>query len=243
MVENFKGLYTKLYAFFAQSAIPIFDSFNTFLQATEPLIHVLHQSTFHLYQSLLSRFVLPEVVTDRSNDLDFIDIYDKENLKDVNNIYIGLMTKQFAGENDLIGIARCRKFLSEARKFFQRCATYLRKSMPVLKNDVIKSLTFIRVPYGQKATLDELSISVTRFPNVIPQEDITQLETEFLEYQCTSEKELPSYLNENKISNRIDFIWNEIAKVSDPCTSQTKFKHLPKLVKFLLLIPHSNAYC
>ena len=29
----------------------------------------------------------------------------------------------------------------------------------------------------------------------------------------------------------------------DPCTGQTKFKHLPKLVKFLLLIPHSNGYC
>ena len=35
----------------------------------------------------------------------------------------------------------------------------------------------------QKATLNKLSISVTCFPNVIPQEDITQLETEFLEYQ------------------------------------------------------------
>ena len=72
------------------------------------------------------------------------------------------------------------------------------KSMPVFKDDVIKSLTFIRVPDYQKATLDELSILATRFPIVIPQEDITQLDTEFLEYQCTSEIELPSYLNENK---------------------------------------------
>ena len=104
--------------------------------------------------------------------------------------------------------------------------------MSVLKNDVIKSLTFIRLPDRQKATLDELSILVTRFPNFIPQEDITQLETEFLEYQCTSDKEMPCYLNENKIPNKIDFIWNEIAKISDPCTGQPKFKHLPKLVKF-----------
>ena len=49
--------------------------------------------------------------------------------------------------------------------------------MPVLKNDVIKSLTFIRLPDRQKATLDELSILVTSFPNFIPQEEITQLET------------------------------------------------------------------
>ena len=57
----------------------------------------------------------------------------KENLKDLNNINIGLMTKQFAGENGLIRTAKYRKYLSEARKFFQRCVTCLRKSMPGLK--------------------------------------------------------------------------------------------------------------
>ena len=85
-----------------QSAIPIFNSFSTFFQATEPLIHVLDESTF---QS-----------TDSSNDLDSTDIYEEENLKDLNNIYIGQMTKQFAGENDLIVAARYRKCLSESRK-------------------------------------------------------------------------------------------------------------------------------
>ena len=85
-----------------QFATPIFDSLNTFLQATDALIHVLHQSTLHLYQSLPSRFVLPEVVADSSNDLDSIVIYEEENLKDLNNIYISHMTKQFAGENDLL---------------------------------------------------------------------------------------------------------------------------------------------
>ena len=147
--------------------------------------------------------MLPEVVADSSNDLDSIDIYEEENVKDLNDIYIGHMTKQFAGENNLIGTGRYRKFLSESRKFFQRCVSYLGKSMPVLKNDVIKSLTFIRLPDRQKTTLNGLSILVTRFPNVIPQEDITQLETEFLEYQCTSEKELTFYLKKAKCQTRL----------------------------------------
>ena len=46
--------------------------------------------------------MLPEVVADSSNDLESIVIYEKENLKDLNNFYIGHMTKQFAGENDLL---------------------------------------------------------------------------------------------------------------------------------------------
>ena len=112
-----------------------------------------------------------------------------------------------------------------------------------LIKSLIKSLTFTRVPNCQEAILDELSILVTQFPNVIPQKDITQLDNEFLEYQCTSKIELPSYLNENKTPNRIDFIWHEIAKIINQCTVQSKFKHLPKLMKFLLSIPLSNAYC
>ena len=50
--------------------------------------------------------MLPEVVADPSNDLLFIDIYEEENLKELNNIYIGYMTKPFAGEINLIGTER-----------------------------------------------------------------------------------------------------------------------------------------
>ena len=87
--------------------------------------------------------------------------------------------------------------------------------MPVLQDDIIKYLTFICVPNCQKATLDELSILLTRFPNVIPQEDMTHLGTERFEYEYTSEKEIPSWLNENKTASRIDFTWNEIAICTD----------------------------
>ena len=54
--------------------------------------------------------------------------------------------------------------------------------MPVLQDDAIKYLAFICVPNSQKATVNELSILVTRFPNVILQEDMTHLGTEFFEY-------------------------------------------------------------
>ena len=44
-VKAFKDPVTKLCAMFAQSVILIFDSFNTFLQSEEPLVHVLYEST------------------------------------------------------------------------------------------------------------------------------------------------------------------------------------------------------
>ena len=153
------------------------------------------------------------------------------------------MTKQFASENDFTGTARYIKFLSESIKFFQRCVTYLRKSMPVLKNDLIKSLTFIRLPDCQKATLNELSILVTRFPKCYSTGGYHSAWNWIFWVPMYIWERATIYLNEHKIPNRIDFTWNEIAKVNDPCTGQPKFKHLPKLEKFLLLIPHLNVYC
>ena len=44
--------------------IPIFDSFNTFLQAEVPLIDILYHSTLRLYRSLLLRFILLKVISD-----------------------------------------------------------------------------------------------------------------------------------------------------------------------------------
>ena len=66
LVNAFKQPVSKLYAMFVQSVTPIFDSFSTFLQAEETLIidsyTVLYHSTLRLYRSLLSTFILSEVI-------------------------------------------------------------------------------------------------------------------------------------------------------------------------------------
>ena len=49
LINAFKQPLSKLYAMFSLSVIPIFDSFNTFLQAEKPLIHILYHSALRLY--------------------------------------------------------------------------------------------------------------------------------------------------------------------------------------------------
>ena len=73
LVNAFKQPVSKLYAMFVQSVIPISDSFNTFLQADEPLIHTLYHSSFRLYCSLVSIFILFEVISE-SDDIDVLRI-------------------------------------------------------------------------------------------------------------------------------------------------------------------------
>ena len=84
--------------------------------------------------------------------------------------------------------------MNEVRAFFIKCAKYLQTSMPVLKNDVIKSLTLPCLPERhQEATLDEL---MQRFSRIIT--DKNALESEFLEYQATPDDGFPAYFNEEE---------------------------------------------
>ena len=85
-----------------QSVIPIFDGLNTFLQDEEPLIHILYHSILRLYRSLLSKFILLEVISE-SDDVLSIDLQDPDVLKDFNSIFIGAIKKQYARDSDIIG--------------------------------------------------------------------------------------------------------------------------------------------
>ena len=102
LVNAFKRPVNKLYAMFLQSAIPIFDSFNTFLPAEESLIYSLYRSTLRFYRSLFSRFILFEVILE-PDDVLRIDLEELDVLKDFNSIFIGAMAKQYARDSDIIG--------------------------------------------------------------------------------------------------------------------------------------------
>ena len=105
LVNAVKQPVSKLYAMLVQSVIPIFDSFNTFLQAEGPLIHVLYHSTLCLYSSLLSRFTLLLVISELGDVLS-IDLEDPDVLQDCNSIFILAMTKQYARDSDINGNSR-----------------------------------------------------------------------------------------------------------------------------------------
>ena len=57
--------------------------------------------------------------------------------------------------------------------------------MPVLKNDIIKSLTFFCLSERHETLLDKLHVLMQRFLRGIT------LESEFLEYQATPGHEFP----------------------------------------------------
>ena len=95
---------------FVRPVIPIFDSFNTSLQAEEPLIHVLYHSNLRLYCSLLLRFILPEVISE-SEDVLSIDLKEPDISINFNSIFIATMTKQYATDSDTFGTKYLNKLI------------------------------------------------------------------------------------------------------------------------------------
>ena len=77
--------------------------FNTFLQAEEPLIHILHHSTLRLSWSLLLGFIQPEVISE-SDDVLSIALEGPDVLKDFNNMFIGAMNVR---DSDIIETPKC----------------------------------------------------------------------------------------------------------------------------------------
>ena len=224
--------------------MPSFDAYNTFLQSEEPLVHLLQDRTLNLYKALLSRFIKPDVIA-QSEDIRCINIEDSTNYREYSSIRIGFSTKQYALSKDLIGTSKYTKFLRKGQQFYIKACSYLLKPTPVLHDPIPKSLSvFLKSSERLNVEEDYLATLISRFPLVIPTENIDKLEFELLDYQTANNTELPRTENDdNQKRKRIDQYWLEVLLMNDAATETPLFSNLSNLARFLLLIPHSNTFC
>ena len=83
-----------------------------------------------------------------------------------------------------------------------------------------------------------MALLTSRFPAVIRNEHLDKLQTELLDYQTTSNDDLPLA----DTYKRIDQFWLDISKIKDSVTGIQSFPNLSNLARFLLLISHSNSF-
>ena len=88
-----------------------------------------------------------------------------------------------------------KKLLRAVRDFFIKCVKYLQASISELKNDVIKSLTFFRLPERHQAMLDEWDVLMQGLLRFII--EMNPLESEFLEYQATPDDKFSVYFGKD----------------------------------------------
>ena len=96
---------------------------------------------------------------------------------------------------------------------------------------------------GAKSKRNNVSLLIKHFLQVVQTENLHKLHAELLDYQNETARELPSETNSDKVRKRIDLFWLEVSKMRDSITGIQRFPILSTLARFLLLIPHSNAFC
>ena len=229
---------TKLYCLFLKQTIPLFDSFNTFLQSDKPLIYVLRREILALLTDLYTRFVKPSSITFTSNLLK-VNYTERKNQKNREDLTIGAETRIHLRLVKLTSEEETT-FYQSIREFFMAACDYIIKKLPV--NDPLlhhAEVADVKVRSNQKFCsveyfIDKLSMALVSDTASDKNSMKDQLEVQFAHYQIEN---LSPDITE---AERIDITWNMIAKIKGT-DGKPKYSELSKLMLGILVIPHSNA--
>ena len=195
---------TKLYCYFLESTIPIFNTSNLLMQRDDPCIHRLFDSCQNLLTDIYVRFVTPLAVMNVEL-LQDVKYKDRKNQKDREGIMIGTKTRNYLNEckaNDSMSKDDRTEFFDSVRKYFITAADYIIDKFP-LNKDFVKHAEVADVKIRNKVTFDSVKYFVDKLPCLsdIRNNCMDELQMEFLRYQV---KELPKELS--SVTKRIDTV-------------------------------------
>ena len=115
----------EIYLLFYQGVLPVFTTFNKYLQREEPLIYLLSEAQERFMNKLAGGFIKPEVIQEiRNEEKSFAKLeISLQNQKDDIDLGIGILTKRKVKqlfENGDISQEAFDKFFDRARAFFQK---------------------------------------------------------------------------------------------------------------------------
>lgn len=90
--------------FFFQAVLPVFTTFNLFLQRDAPQIYILHSQMQNLLKKLLSKFIKPVVIQRNRENLSEIVYSDSENQLENSKYSLDLSQHQKFVRNLKVGI-------------------------------------------------------------------------------------------------------------------------------------------
>ena len=214
------------YFLFLDTVLPLFTKFNVLFQAEKTVIHMLYSECQLLFQQFISSYVKAEVIDSCITVVD-VDFANNSNHLSQEDIFVGRKTRmQLETMDDLSLVGR---FFSSVVEFYVEATIQLKKRLP-LSNSTVRALSVLDPKQRKKfATLNLLP---TRFPNLVDEEKLDDLDLEWREFRHMDLMDLESL--------DVDQFWNEIACLKK-VDGQARFSILPQLMKCLLALPHTSA--
>ncbi|XP_071507007.1 uncharacterized protein [Diadema antillarum] len=236
---------TKLYCFFLRYANKLFEKGNLLLQRDEPCIHLLHRELNGLLKDIFVRFLKPSSVS--SVALVNVPFSDRNHQKNDEDLMIGNDAKLYIREQRrlkkstfTLSESDIQGFFSAVRSYYVKACNYIFKTWP-LDDELAKHAQVLDVKLHQEVGFDCVEFFIKKFPCLFSDGDsdiVDSLESEFAHYQADAS--IPTIATEIV---RVDEQWHRISQLTDPCTGAKKYPNLSKVMKGILVIPHSNASC
>ena len=216
---------TKLYCFFLEATIPVFNTMNLLLQRDEPCIHILHDTCVQLLTDLYVRFVRADAIMKAA--VFKVNYKEKKTQKHRETLVIGCKTRDFLNdckEEQKMNSDQRQVFFDSVRDYYCRAVEYILSKFP-LDCELLKHAEILDPQKKTKTNFESVVYFVDRFPclhYMKPQLDVLQME--YLRYQVSPAPDIDI--------DRIDTMW---------MTLESSYPLLAKVMFVILVIPHSNA--
>ncbi|XP_054601663.1 uncharacterized protein [Nothobranchius furzeri] len=210
----------KIYFMFLTAALKPLSDFNIAFQSEGVQIHRLEEEMCRLIRRILG-YLIPAraIVGIPLREVEYgqgLQLADEE-------LFIGADTKAFMKSVEL-PMSTEKKIFQSVRRFYEAALQKMFSSFP-LDHTLLRDLKVL----DPAARLDIPPGAVERLWAMFPQLSLSEdrLREELIDYQVTDSKQLPQ-------EDNIDRFWGLLGK-------DVRFSELPRLMKALLCIPHSNA--
>lgn len=223
---------TKLYCYFLQSVLPIFNSVNVYLQQEAPVIHILRRKLVGLLTDLLVRFIKPCALQLGTTSVTDVEFQKAKNQKSDSELVIGAKTRVYLKEKS-VNDGDIRKFYISVREFYVAACVYILKKFP-LTDEFLKHAEVVDISLRQNVSYTSVEYFVCRFPKLIDESQLDRLEEEFAAYQ------FENFADDIVNCSRPDVCWWKISQLKND-SGQMKYGALSKIMFAVLTVPHSNA--
>ena len=200
------------------------------LQRDEPQNHRIRKILLEQLRSVLVKFIEPDVIFDAA-DLTKLDIAKKENHKTKEEIVIGHECKTFIAQNE--GKLDLQQFYKDVKEFYIASSQYMIDKYPFGEDLLIHAQV---LDISNRTKVQFSSVEYVQQFNFITEDQMDELEQQFLEYQVDSDIV-------DKPECRIDTQGSEIGLLQDVTNSTRKYQLLASVMEMVLTVFHSNADC
>ena len=232
-----KNPIVKLYYQFLKFVLPKFTNFNKLFQSETPNIHFLTSYLSSTYKAFLSCF-LSSTYT-RSTTLDKLDPESCENLLPLTSMSMGEDVSRFIAKlpsltHDIK--EELKSFLQHIQLFYIEAAKQIKQRFPIDDN-ILKSLHILNPDTINSTSASTVVRLASMFPNIISEDEVEHIDTEWREIQFMDPSELPSTSSEHR--RDVIAFWGTVSQMTDT-SGEYRFPTVSRLMTSLLSLPHSN---